>query len=134
MTDKENVAEIIPKKLSFSSTTSDCRSRSTSNADNIAVNFHGSVASVVSFVNNDIVENYEDLPVFSNRQIYKNLIILSVSLLILFTAYVSVVSLQSSLNTEHNVGINALIVMNAFILVRRFFFWSNSSKMNFFFV
>ena len=122
MTDKENAAEIIPKKLSFSSTTSDCRSRSTSNVDNIAVSFHGSVACVIPFVNNDIVENNEDLPLFSNRQIYKNLIILSVSLVILFTAYVSVLSLQSSLNTVGNAGINALIVMNAFILVRRLFF------------
>lgn len=117
MTDKENVAEIIPKKLSFSSTISDHRSRSTSNADNIAVSFHGSVASVGSFINNDTVETNEELPLFPNRKIYKNLAILSASLVILFTAYVSVISLQSSLNTKGNVGINALIVMNSFILV-----------------
>ena len=120
MTDKENIAEIIPKKLSFTSTTSDCRSRSTSNADILGVSFNGTVASFAPTVDSDNTENNEDLPLFSNRQISKNLIILSVALLILFTAYTSIISLQSSLNAKGNVGINALIVMNAFILVRSY--------------
>lgn len=118
MTDKENAAEIIPKKLSFISTTSEGRSRATSFADNLAVGFHASSSSVVPIVNQDVVENNEDLPLFSNRQIYKNLAILSFALLILFTAYISIISLQSSLNAKGNVGVNALIVMNVFILVR----------------
>ena len=114
MTDKENIAEIIPRKLSFISTTSDCRSRSTSNADHHTANFH---ESFVPLINNTIVEHNEDLPLFSNRQIYKNLAILSIAFLVLFTAYTSILVLQSSLNTKGNVGINSLIVLNAFGIV-----------------
>jgi hypothetical protein len=116
MTDKENEAEIIPKKLSCTSVTSECRSRTSS----ILVDIHTSVSSVLPVVTIDPVENDEDLPLFSNRQIYKNLIILSISFVLIYIAFLGIVSLQSTLNAKGNVGVNSLIVINVFILVRTF--------------
>jgi hypothetical protein len=115
MNDKENDAEIIPKKLSFTSVTSEGRSRTSS-----IIDLHTSVSSVFPVVTIDQVENDEDLPLFSNRQIYKNLTILSISFVLIYVAFLGIVSLQSTLNAKGNVGVNSLIVINAFILVRTF--------------
>ena len=119
MADKENNAEIIPRKLSFTNSKNDSRSRSTSYTENNPINFPGSDASAVPLVNNDNSRNKNDDAVpFSNQQIYKNLVILSIAFLFLCTAYASISVLQSSLNVKGNVGVNALIVMNVFVLVR----------------
>ena len=117
MTDEENAAEIMPKKLSNTSPTNDRRSKSTVNAHTASYSFHESVASIV---NNGIVKNNEDLPLFSSRQIYKNLAILSIVFLLLYTAFQSIIALQSSLNTKDNVGINTLIIINALFSVRSY--------------
>jgi hypothetical protein len=117
MTDIENEAEIIPKKLSFTSTISENRSRTASFVENLPVDFQTSVSPVIPAVIHEIAENNEDIPLFSVRQIYKNLIILSLALLVFITAYIGILALQSSLNTKGNVGVNSLIVMHAFVLV-----------------
>jgi len=117
MTNIENAVEILPKKLSFTSTTSENRSRTASFVENLPVDFQTSVSPVIAAVIHEIDENNEDIPLFSVRQIYKNLIILSLALLVFITAYVGILALQSSLNTKENVGVNSLIVMNVFLFV-----------------
>jgi hypothetical protein len=117
MTNTENAAEILPKKLSFTST-SENRSRTASIIDNHAVDFHTSISSVTPIVINETNEIDENALLFSIRKIYKNLIILSLTFLLMFTAYGGIVALQSSLNTKGNVGVNSLIIINVFILVR----------------
>jgi hypothetical protein len=117
MTDIENEAEIIPRKLSFMSTISESPSRETSIIDNLAVNFQTSLPPVIPTVINETDENNEDIPLFPIRKIYKNLIILSVAFLLIFIAYIGIAVLQSSLNTKGNVGVNSLIVMNACSMV-----------------
>lgn len=57
------------------------------------------------------------VPPFSLGKIYKNLTILSLAFILLFTAYNGMVTLQSSLNVEKNVGVNSLIVTYAFLIV-----------------
>lgn len=59
------------------------------------------------------------IPLFSLKKIYKNLIVLSLAFVLLFTAYNGMVSLQSSLNVEKNVGVNSLIVTFAFLIVNQ---------------
>jgi hypothetical protein len=117
MTDIENEAEIIPRKISFMSTISESRSRATSIIDNLAVDFQTSPLPVVPTVINETDENNEDVPLFPIRKIYKNLIILSIAFILVFTAYSGILSLQSSLNTKGNVGVNSLIIINFFMLV-----------------
>ncbi|CAF1574181.1 unnamed protein product, partial [Adineta steineri] len=58
----------------------------------------------------------DTIPIFSIRKIYKNLILLSLSFIILFTAYNGMVTLQSSLNTKNNVGVNSLIITYSFLI------------------
>lgn len=110
MTDIENLAEIIPRKLSYTSITSENRSRTSS----IIVD-HAVIPTAI----NEIDE--EDIPLFSSRKIYKNLVVLSTAFVLLFTAYAGILSLQSSLNTVGNVGVNSLIVINVLILVSAFY-------------
>jgi hypothetical protein len=77
-----------------------------------------SISSVISTVINETNQNDEDaVPLFSNQKIYKNLVIISLAFLLMFTAYAGIIALQSSLNTKGNVGVNSLIIINVFILV-----------------
>jgi hypothetical protein len=117
MTDIENAAEIIPRKLSFMNITNENRSRPVSIVDNFAVDFHTSISSVIPIIINETNENDKDVPLFSNRKIYKNLVIISLTFVLMFTAYGGIIALQSSLNTKGNVGVNSLIIINTFILV-----------------
>jgi hypothetical protein len=110
----DNEIDITLRKSSIIKSTIEVRSRANSTADIIAVDFLTSLSSIVP---STIDENDEDIPLFSNQKIYKNLIILSVAFVLLFTAYSGIASLQSSLNTEGNVGVNSLIVTNAVIFV-----------------
>jgi hypothetical protein len=57
------------------------------------------------------------LSIFSIKKIYKNLFVLASALVLLFTAYTNIGTLQSSLNAKHNVGMNSLIINNACIIV-----------------
>ncbi|CAF1192085.1 unnamed protein product [Rotaria sordida] len=68
MTDIENAAEIIPKKLSLTSLSSENRSRITSIVDNLAVDFHTSISSIVPIVIDEINENDKDISPFSIRK------------------------------------------------------------------
>lgn len=120
MNNIENEIEIIPKKLSFTSTIVENRSRATSIIDNLATDFETPLPPIVSTIINETDENNEDLPLFSTGKIYKNLFILSIAFVIIFTAYSGILSLQSSLNTKGNVGVNSLIVINVFMLVSIF--------------
>ncbi|CAF0882876.1 unnamed protein product [Rotaria sordida] len=121
MTDIENAAEIIPKELSFTSLTSENRSRTNSIVDSVAVDFYTSVSSIVPIVIHETNENDEHIKLFPIRQVYKNLIIISLGFLIMYTAFHGILSLQSSLNAKGNVGVNALIVLNIAILFSAIF-------------
>ena len=57
-------------------------------------------------------------PIFSLWKIYKNLFVISIAFILMFTAYNGMATLQSSLNVEGNVGVNSLLITYAFLLVR----------------
>ncbi|CAF0755185.1 unnamed protein product [Adineta ricciae] len=85
----------------------------------IPVHSHSSIPSVDPTIINDATETNikekDEVPILSIRQIYKNLAILSIAFVLLFTAYNGIAALQSSLNTKGNVGINSLLVNTIFI-------------------
>lgn len=89
-------------------------------ANQLDVDFHTSISSVVPVIP-DNHDQYQELPSFSVRQIYRNLLVLSVAFVLMFTAYNGIAALQSSLNTKGNVGVNSLIITNAFVLVSVYF-------------
>ena len=59
----------------------------------------------------------ETIPMFSMGKIYKNLILLSLAFVLMFSAYNGMVILQSSLNVKNNVGVNSLIITYTFLIV-----------------
>lgn len=77
----------------------------------------------------------ENIPPFSIRKIYKNLTLLSLAFILLFTAYNGMVTLQSSLNVKGNVGVNSLIITYSFLIVSRTHRdqWPTKEKKNMFF-
>lgn len=54
-------------------------------------------------------------------QTYKNLFILCIAFLLQFTAFGAIGNLQSSLNTEANVGVNSLSIIYAFLIFSSIF-------------
>jgi hypothetical protein len=52
---------------------------------------------------------------------YKNLLVLCVAFLLQFTAFGAIGNLQSSLNTEANVGVNSLSIIYAFLIFSSIF-------------
>ena len=52
---------------------------------------------------------------------YKNLIVLCVAFLLQFTAFNAIGNLQSSLNTEADVGVNSLSIIYAFLVFSSIF-------------
>lgn len=52
---------------------------------------------------------------------YKNLLILCLAFLFQFTAFGGIGNLQSSLNTEANVGVNSLSIIYAFLIFSSIF-------------
>lgn len=52
---------------------------------------------------------------------YKNLLILCVAFLLQFTAFGAIGNLQSSLNTEADVGVNSLSIIYAFLIFSSIF-------------
>ena len=52
---------------------------------------------------------------------YKNLLVLCVAFLLQFTAFGGIGNLQSSLNTEANVGVNSLSIIYAFLIFSSIF-------------
>lgn len=54
-------------------------------------------------------------------QTYKNLLVLCIAFLLQFTAFGGIGSLQSSLNTEANVGVNSLSIIYGFLIFSSIF-------------
>lgn len=52
---------------------------------------------------------------------YKNLLVLCIAFLLQFTAFGAIGNLQSSLNTEANVGVNSLSIIYAFLIFSSIF-------------
>lgn len=118
MSDDENEIETKPHYFSFLNSTDECRSRTTSILNEQTIDYNVSPSVIVSPTINENVETPNDTsPLFSLRQVYKNLIIVSIAFTLLFTAYSDIIAIQSSLNAKGNVGVNSLIVLNVFALV-----------------
>ena len=66
-------------------------------------------------------DSYHNGDTLSNRTLYKNLAVVSVSFLLLFTAYLSLQSLQSSLNIEEGLGPLGLTVIYCSLIVSSLF-------------
>lgn len=52
---------------------------------------------------------------------YKNLVVISIAFLLQFTAFNGMGNLQSSLNTDANVGVNSLSIIYAFLIFSSIF-------------
>ena len=52
---------------------------------------------------------------------YKNLLVICAAFLLQFTAFSAIGNLQSSLNTEANVGVNSLSIIYAFLILSSIF-------------
>lgn len=72
---------------------------------------------LINSVNENSTEIDSTSTIFSMRKIYKNLLVLSCALVLLFTAYTNMLTLQSSLNTKQNVGVNSLIINTVCVIV-----------------
>jgi hypothetical protein len=69
--------------------------------------------------NEGTITNNENLQV--RFQTYKNLLVISFAFLLQFTAFGGIDKLQSSLNTEANVGVNSLSIIYAFLILSSIF-------------
>lgn len=83
--------------------------------------------SVDSSMDNDksdatssVASKKDEPPLFSIMKIYKNLILIAIAFVLMFTAYNGMVTLQSSLNVKGNVGVNSLIITYAFLIVSEY--------------
>ncbi|CAF1230371.1 unnamed protein product [Adineta steineri] len=103
--------DTIPPKLSYISLTSEDQINA---ASKIAIMNVDPLKSTSP--DNQLTITNNTIPIFSIRKIYKNLIILSISFVLLFTAYSGISTLQSSLNTKNNVGVNSLIITYSFLI------------------
>ncbi|CAF1206004.1 unnamed protein product [Adineta steineri] len=108
-----NIDELdtLPPKLSYISLTSEDQ---TNVASKIAIMNIDPLKSTSP--DNQLTITNNTIPIFSIRKLYKNLIVLSISFVLLFTAYSGISTLQSSLNTKNNVGVNSLIITYAFLI------------------
>ena len=102
----------MPRKLSYISATIEDHTNPAGVMDISSINTLKTPASEVE----QTVSN-ETIAIFSIRKIYKNLILLSVAFVLLFTAYNGMIMLQSSLNVKNNVGVNSLMITHAFVIV-----------------
>lgn len=119
MTDTDNEEVENTSKILSSSTraTNENRSRTDSIIPDITFDFQPSISPVIPTVVDGIDKNEDNIPLIPVKGIYKNLFVLSFSMLAFVAAYIGILALQSSLNTKGNVGVNSLIVMNVFLLV-----------------
>lgn len=102
----------IPRKLSYISATGEDQTNAAGKMGVMTIDpLKTSSTDVEKTPPND------GIPQFSVAKIYKNLILLSVAFVLMFTAYNGMTMLQSSLNTKNNVGINSLIVTYSFLIV-----------------
>ncbi len=68
-----------------------------------------------TIIDNDIIRGVTAKKKLRSRT-YKNLFVLCVAFLLQFTAFNAIGNLQSSLNTEANVGVNSLSIIYAFLV------------------
>ncbi|CAF0739698.1 unnamed protein product [Rotaria sordida] len=73
-----------------------------------------------TIIDNDITDEITPTKKLRFRT-YKNLIVLCVAFLLQFTAFSAIGNLQSSLNTEANVGVNSLSIIYAFLIFSAIF-------------
>ena len=111
----------IPRKLSYASSAGEDQTTVGSKAGIFALEQYKSSSPVIPSISDD-----DKLPIFPFplRQIYKNLLLISLAFTLLFTAYNGLSTLQSSLNVKNNVGVNSLLITYAFLIV------SSSNNMN----
>ena len=102
----------MPRKLSYISATMRDQTNVT---DLMGISSIDTLKAPASEVEQTV--SNEAIPVFSIRKTYKNLILLSVAFVLLFTAYNGMIMLQSSLNVKNNVGVNSLMITHAFVIV-----------------
>ena len=118
MNDKENESQTVLNKLSLINSIEESRPTTTLSIGK----------TTVSAINNDINKINQTRSPSTSRQVYKNLTLISFAFLMLFTGHTGIVSLQSTLNAKGNVGVNTLIVMNSFVLVRMSMLIKSSKK------
>jgi hypothetical protein len=97
----------LPRKLSFISSTGEDQTNAASKAG----------IMTIDPLKTSLSEVEQTIPIFSIGKIYKNLILLSIAFILMFTAYNGMVTLQSSLNVKNNVGVNSLIITYSFLIV-----------------
>lgn len=109
MNDKENEAQMLLNKLLLVESREESRPTTTTSFID---------KTMMPANKSDINQINQSRAPFTNRQIYKNLALISFAFLLLFTGHTGITSLQSTLNAKGNVGVNTLIIMNSFVLVR----------------
>jgi hypothetical protein len=107
-----NETDEIPRKLSYVSLSSEDQINAASKVGIMGIDpLKTGLSETEQRKLDDII------PAFSIRKIYKNLILLSLAFILMFTAYNGMVTLQSSLNVKNNVGVNSLIITYSFLIV-----------------
>jgi hypothetical protein len=86
-------------------------------AGSLLINYHSTPLTNIEPV-------ISDANIFPLKKTYKNLLIISLSFLLMFTAYNGLTILQSSLNTEQNVGVNSLTIITATSIVSIDYFFA----------
>ena len=75
--------------------------------------------------NADVITNDESTsPEMQQRldfRTYKNVVVISVAFLLQFTAFNGMQNLQSSLNTEANIGVNSSSIIYVFLIISSIF-------------
>ena len=78
-----------------------------------------------SQIERTIVENNNRIGIIAKKKLrfrtYKNLLVLCIAFLLQFTAFNAIGNLQSSLNTEANVGVNSLSIIYACLIFSSIF-------------
>ena len=78
-----------------------------------------------SQIDRTVADNPPDPEVLDQKQLrfqtYKNLFVLCLAFLLQFTAFGAIGNLQSSLNTEANVGVNSLSIIYACLIFSSIF-------------
>ena len=78
-----------------------------------------------TIINDNVVTNDESTSPEKQQQLgfrtYKNLVVISVSFLLQFTAFNGMQNLQSSLNTEANIGVNSSSIIYVFLIISSIF-------------
>jgi hypothetical protein len=109
----EDELKTLPRKFSYISSTSEDQTNGASKVGIINI-----IPSKTSSSELDKSPQDDTIPMFSIGKIYKNLFLISLAFVLMFTAYNGMVTLQSRLNVKNNVGVNSLIITYAFLIVK----------------